>query len=337
MIAAAEASSLEATAWGIAYPDFLRTFAPFLVPREIDRGWAIEQSWRERMGSQRDLRLRDWITPIRNHQMPIPVFNAVLAETGQRLVISPVLKKRRKRWPANDACEFFNLYPDNQANPRVTTAARLSATFPYVSPISRADADDTPVQAAKCYHVADGGYAESEGLFTVLDWVQQLLATYNGRSKDRPFDHILVIRIQPFSINWRPGPANPNQGWTYDLLGPLDTIQSAHGASQAERNSFDLNSAVKTAQDACTDDPDKIDLVWTNFMFHPAEQYQPPMSWHLTTSQKEEIQESWTDQVDHWSRPNRPQEASLAPIANHRKETPLETVEKFFPRVAPAK
>jgi hypothetical protein len=95
MIASAEASSLEATAWGFAYPDLMRTFVPFLVPRNIDRGWAIEQSWQAQLGS-RDLRLRDWVMPIRNHQMPIPIFNAVLAETGQRLVISPVLKKRRK-------------------------------------------------------------------------------------------------------------------------------------------------------------------------------------------------------------------------------------------------
>ena len=145
----------------------------------------------------------------------------------------------------------------------------------------------------------------------------------------------LVIRVQPFSIRYRPDPANPNQGWTYDVLGPLETIQSVRGTSQAERDSFDLNMAVKNAEAACAADPNQIDIVWTNFMFHPAEQYQPPMSWHLTTDQKEEIEEAWIDFVDRWSRPDRPQEASFAPIPNHRKETPLQTVEKFFARVTP--
>ncbi len=91
-----ETSSLEATGWGMVYPDFMRAVVPFLVPQHVDRGWAIEQSWLNRIGI--DHRLRDWIPAIRNHQMPIPVFNAVLAETGQRLVISPVVKKRTAKW-----------------------------------------------------------------------------------------------------------------------------------------------------------------------------------------------------------------------------------------------
>jgi hypothetical protein len=42
ILQAAEASSLEATAWGIAFPDFMRLFAGGASP--LDRGWAIEQA-----------------------------------------------------------------------------------------------------------------------------------------------------------------------------------------------------------------------------------------------------------------------------------------------------
>ncbi len=331
MIAAAEGSCMEATGWGFAYPDLMRTFLPFLVPRQIDRGWAIEQAWHSRIGH--DLRLRDWITPIRKHQMPIPVFNAVLAETGQRFVISPVVKQKLKRWHSTDACEFFNLYPDDTANPRVTTAVRLSATFPYVSPISRADADADPKLARNCYHVADGGYVDSEGLFTIVDWIGELAGEYNNRPKARPFDTILVIRVQPFSIKWRADSAQLRESWTYDLLGPLETIQNARGASQAERNSFDLNLVTSAAAADREKNPDAIQIVWTNFMFHPDEHYTPPMSWHLTASQKHEVSEAWKDLVTNWDRPERPQQAELGPIPNRRREPPLKTVDKFFTRV----
>ena len=327
----AESSSLEATGWGIVYPDFMRSIVPFLVPQHVDRGWAIEQSWLNRI--RVDHRLRDWIPTIRNHQMPIPVFNAVLSESGQRLVISPVLKKRTDTWSASDACEFFNLYPGDESNLRATTAARLSATFPYVSPISRGDGPKTGPEAAKQYHVADGGYGENEGLLTILDWTNQLVKRYTD-PKHRPFDRILVIRIQPFRVTSEPPPAEPGKGWTYGLLGPLDTLENVRSTLHTERNDFDLNLVASQNQPSTTNDPNEIDIVWTAFQFDPTPSYITPFSWHLTTSQKAEIHEAWDDLTNPKKRSDHHHGSKLAPIQNRREETPLETVDRFFPRVA---
>src|SRR5205807_5295126 len=109
-------------------------------------------------------------------------------------------------------------------------------TFPYVSPISRpyrraaADPD-------KDYHVADGGYADNEGMATVIDWISQLLLHYSapGSHAAWPFERILVIRIFPFPIA-APNPAEINRGWAYALLGPAETVANVRTASQAERN-----------------------------------------------------------------------------------------------------
>ncbi len=332
----AEASSLEATGWGIVYPDFLRSVVPFLVPQHIDRGWAIEQSWLNRVGV--DHRLRDWIPAIRNHQMPIPVFNAVLVETGQRLVISPVLKKRETTWSASDACEFFNLYPGDESNIRATTAARLSATFPYVSPISRGDGDEPAHGPSKHYHVADGGYGENEGLLTVLDWANQLVKRYTDPAH-RPFDKILVIRIQPFSIAPQPAPAEAGMSWSYNVLGPLETLENVRSALHAERNDFDLNVLASANAPSTTNDPNQIDIVWTKFMFHPSKDYVTPFSWHLTASQKAEIGEAWE-----WLKANggvsdprahswRRRKSGVDAIHNHRQETAFATIDQFFRRL----
>ena len=47
----AESSSLEATAWGVAFPDFVRLFFPPAIDDTHDRGWALELDWRKKLGS----------------------------------------------------------------------------------------------------------------------------------------------------------------------------------------------------------------------------------------------------------------------------------------------
>ena len=79
-------------------------------------------------------------------------------------------------------------------------------------------------------------------------------------------------------------------------------------------------------------DPAQIDIVWTKFMFQPGPGYITPFSWHLTASQKDEIAESWRDLVHEGHRPHRPRRSSLAAIHNRRQESPLATVDQFFPR-----
>lgn len=237
-------SNLEAAAWGIAHPDLMRVFTPFLVPKYADRGWAIEEVWRKELSKlggdwqNGDFRLRDWINTIRTGQMPVPIFNATLVESGQRLLISPVLSRSGSS-NATEAREFFDLYTNVESNPRVTTAVRLSAAFPYVSPVSRpyrktANDDD--------YHVADGGYADNEGAVVAIEWIYMLLKYYRQaeNKKKRPFDRILIVRIVPFPIEDKANPADTHKGWLYEILGPLTTIEEVRTASQAERNSLAL-------------------------------------------------------------------------------------------------
>jgi hypothetical protein len=252
-------SGLEATGWGVAFPDLMHTFAPFVVPRYMDRGWALEEAWRRQIGtdghpSPSDLRLGDWIEPTRRGEMPVVVFNATLAETGERLLISPALGPQSPPDDPSQAQDFFTLYQKDKPNPRVVTAVRLSATFPYVSPMSRPHrAGGARPEDSKQYHVADGGYADNEGALTVLEWLARLLDAYSHpedpQAPGRPFDRILVIRIQPFPPAKGRG-ADTRHGWLYEALGPITTIQNVRVASQAERNSFAFRQLVRHREDA---------------------------------------------------------------------------------------
>ena len=189
-------SALEAVAWGLVSPDFVRTVIPTGAPPMIDRGWALESLWWNKMGRSRDdrqlmseLTIRDLIPLIRQHRLPPMVFNATCVETGQRVSISPLhvavspprprSENREDDWRpereriqqgANreaelvstpiDFLDFYNAaLADAQgkrdltlehsvnkrvvkwadANVRLSTAVRLSATFSYVTPVARPD------------------------------------------------------------------------------------------------------------------------------------------------------------------------------------------------------
>lgn len=234
----AAASSLEATGWGLAYPDFLRTVAPPLVgDRRLDRGWAIEQVWRSRLADP-NLDLVKLSARMRKGELPSTIFNATLVESGQRLIISPVLLPQGSGAAlpsATDGRHFLELYPGS--NLSIATAARLSATFPYVSPICRPVPGEGAAHPNVDYHVADGGYVDNEGLFTVVDWLVRLLNHYQEQRQRPPFRRILVVRIQPFPTADGPPPANLRAGWWYAAWGPIDALQHVRVASQAERNS----------------------------------------------------------------------------------------------------
>ena len=130
--------------------------------------------------------------------------------------------------------EFVSEHNPAALSLRVSTAARLSATFPYVSPISRPD-KIRGLAPSERYHVADGGYVDNEGAFTVVDWIDRLLAYYRQRPlHERPFDRILVVRIQPFPIDSLPQPELG--GPVLAAFGPARAILEVRVASQLERN-----------------------------------------------------------------------------------------------------
>lgn len=245
-------SALEATAWGLAYPDTMRLLFPPAISAERDRGWAIERVWRQRLNDGiagemdlGDLRITDLSTQCLNNQFPVVAFNATVVETGQRVVISPVRSPENPTGEEEAAVELMRQFPN--AQPRVSTAARLSATFPYVTPAARASyqaEQGTDAERIANYHIVDGGYSDNEGAMTSVDWINRILAHYSRDETilERPFDRVLLIRIQAFPKKRAASPYKPNQlaGWTSALLGPLTAMLNVRGTSQMERGDLEV-------------------------------------------------------------------------------------------------
>ena len=283
-------SNLEAAAWGFAYPDMMRLAFPPLVPDFIDRGWAMEQVWSARL-HRRGVKvdgpdeptLRNLARKVADAKCAIPVFHSTIVETGQRVLMSPVHglgavgDRRELPW------DFFDLYPD--ADLKVTTAVRLSATFSYVSPICRPStaAPDDPHR----FHLADGGYADNEGLVTALQTAFNTAMTLNNKK----FDRILLIRIMPFPQAELKA-ASPRTGWLFGAFGPLLTLNAVRAASQAERSNFELDNLYP--REVMKAIAPNVEFQTIQFAFEPPDPtYEPPLSWRLTGRDFRAIDEAW--------------------------------------------
>jgi hypothetical protein len=265
----ARRGSLNETAWGIAYPDLWRILVP--VPRafrERDRGWAIEQAWR-----------RDWphMVPwlselrrgIREGWRPAITFNAVGVESGQRVALATFAPPGEWNLETLD-----KLYGGGDIS--ISTAARLSATFPYVSPISRAAVMDAT--GSKATHFADGGYYDNTGMGIAMRWLDAALqgneSTYRGK-------RVAFVRI-------RSSPASSSterkeRGWLYETIGPVQTILATRVAGQNERAKTELDF-VRRLWCAKGVDVNEIEFGFDQ---------RAPLTWQLTQPQRNDLDLQW--------------------------------------------
>lgn len=308
MIEKAGTSSLSATAWGLAYPDFWRGFSlqnPFRP--YFDRAWAMEQVWKRtlRPGDPEGKTvptLSQWRVDTLAGLRPAALFNATIAETGERLVLSPL---KLNPLPGGcvvdnpgfedcvDARTFTNLYREKDLP--VTTAARLSATFPFVSPITRARLGRGE---ANGYHVADGGYYDNFGVVTLVEGLHSILHMQRG-APDVPAGlnaaaaaaaareplappKILILEIRA-SDSKKVQEATPRRGWAFGTAGPMLTLLNVWGSGQTSRNNLDLELLEELAP--------KLNFKIERATFPLATE--APLSWHLTEAEKQEIENAW--------------------------------------------
>ena len=163
---AATLSSLDEVAWGLAWTDLFRAVLPWLFGRIMGRGRALEKAWclnsaeNKSRGSRMDWPLSDWNNHVANGTLPAVILNATVAETGERLLLATTrLDRDHSTGRARlDAADLHRVNGED-LDVAVVTAARLSASFPYVTPAARSDAPGPHP------HIVDGGYFDNYGMF----------------------------------------------------------------------------------------------------------------------------------------------------------------------------
>lgn len=295
-------NSLPATAWGLAFPDFLRVMGlGFLIPNEfIDRGWALEQAFKSRLDERhRDARLlADWRPAILEGRLPTPVFNATIVESGERFLLTPMY------FPfSRQARYLIEYYPGRDIE--TVSAARLSATFPYVTPSARARFEGDGAQAHGV-HMADGAYFDNFGIFVALEWLERVVLPGNPLELDR----IIILEINAFSEDIPV--AEGHSGWRAAWASPLDVLTIALLSTQVSRNRAEIESLRSRWLSQ------KMDIAYFVMRFRLdaedagcpegvpcpaadgpelAPDYEPPLSWKLTARESQALCRAWNTLV----------------------------------------
>jgi len=283
---AVRTSALESVAWGLAYPGLLRMLVPGIIyDRKRDHGWALEKGL-ERQMSHSNLTLGDAARAYREGKCPQVIFNAVCVENGKRFLFSNGVDSqkirnkdsdRRVRKKEIDRFDFFGQYSDRDLP--LVTAARMSATFPYVSPIARIDfAPET-----EAFHFADGGYFDNFGLFSAVEWIKDQIELPDSTFRKSKRKKILLIKI--CSEHESPGPSYVKSGWQHTLFGPIQTLLSVRGASQAERVESDLDFLKLW----CAESDYATEFHEVTFSYSGA----GPLSWELKPFDCQQIDTCW--------------------------------------------
>jgi hypothetical protein len=201
--------SLWSTWQSLFFADTPSVVLPFF--KNWDRAHALERSWvrntRTPAGpSPLQATFADMIAAERSGTAPSLVFSPLMVEDGRRLLVSnlelsdlaaesaPTLAEPHGDRMAprgrisQPAVEFFRLFPEAHGRFALATAARLSATFPYVSPA-------VALPTAPARRVVDAGFFDNYGVGLAAGWLLR-----NRRLVQEHCGGVAVIEVRAFPL-----------------------------------------------------------------------------------------------------------------------------------------
>ncbi len=298
-------SSLEALAWGASFPDLARLFLGNWI--QEDRGMVQERRWLRRMDIEGDdfgPTLYGWKRKADAGVMPHVVFNATEAETGRRVLFSTYPfggTPLSQSVPFEAQAIDFLTIANEQFDLPVSTAVRLSATFPYVAAAAMPAKDTLPLG-----HIVDGGYVDNEGLLTALDFIRMeeeahRKKTRTSNAKPSLQRRYVIIRIlhSPPVKDHLISPIDPGRsgsGWEYASFGPLMAMSNVRMTSQRERGEIELTllkEAMRAQRIKDSKEPDS-QVLSVVIQFTPPDGYKaPPLNWRLSPRQRVAYKTAW--------------------------------------------
>ncbi len=259
-------------------------------------------------GPPRRPRLSSLRAGIREGRLPAPIFSTTVMENGHRIMLTPMAFEepvpgqgeplQRARTLSGFLGYHSEPTPTREADLDLWSAARLSATFPYVSPAARArvyDGKDVRVpEGQHGLHFLDGGYYDNSGLTSTLDWLQPVLEDLlrRARAGEAVERRVLLLELTPFSAT-DSEKVQPVTGGVAALFGPLiGDLKLREGITTTrnviERDRFLANWNREFAQAG-------VEVCLQTVTFRPPPGAEQPLSWRLTPEQIEQQIATWPD------------------------------------------
>ncbi|HUR53897.1 MAG TPA: patatin-like phospholipase family protein [Gemmataceae bacterium] len=290
------------------FEDIPNLFSPW--PTRNDRGKVLERVWSENLGGKLDQpfsRLRD---AERHGLIPSLVFTPMMIEDGRRLLVSNLDMRNpltndgnmllpESPDPDNPECysraalELFRLFPDAKSRFRLSTAARMSASFPFFSP-----AVSLPVRPRR--RVVDAGYYDNYGVSLAASWV---MSRSNRAWVAKNSNGVLLIQIRD-GVNHRQRRLEKLDGdgstglsrATEEVSSPLEGLDNARVASSSFRNDESLEILTQFWEMRRWGvDKRQVDEPQTNKIFQVITFELPDpaaLSWYLSQRESKRIQDT---------------------------------------------
>lgn len=304
-----------------------------------DRGRALEDAWCENLSSKLHINLRMSLEDLRDGEKsgrwPSLVMSPMMIEDGRRLIISNLdlteMTDHYVRWlsskktgaepttslASRTAYQLWQLCPHAWAKFPLSTAARLSAAFPYVS-----GAVLLPTKPR--LHVVDAGYYDNYGLELAANWLRKLFEQRQDFLKEN-ISGILVIQIRdnvselsvnPQSEAWREKRRESEAATGSRLLRALEGVSSPPSGLLAAQESvmlFRNDSLLENLSHLYSGAFGEDFLTTTVFEFGG----EASLSWHLAPEEVRRLEtqarsrgiqvklkaiDSWLKKSDYWGR-----------------------------------
>lgn len=318
-------SSLEAVAWGLEYYDLYRfvftTEFPFSLQgnQRPDRSWALSQAFNRNLHDPNckddasstqpngnAFTLYDAAILLRQGKMPAFTFNTTSEETGNRFLLSdytvppPQPNSNKLETDFVPSESFLEVYAQKNdcgntekggankcnADLPLATAARLSATFPYVSSGTRIP----PQYQARAYHFLDGGYFDNDGTASVIEFLKSALDGNQTQCPVGSLKHcrILLLEIRDSGdLSQESEDDEFNQSKAKDwkigaqLTAPAKGLWNAGHVSIARRNRRELCLLQRAYP--------QVEIHHIVFPIYTLAGNSQPLSWKLTSQQETDI------------------------------------------------
>jgi hypothetical protein len=269
---------LSPAVWAALFPDFLQRFIPWpfaQLDRAVYLERAFEQAWPKSAAS--NPMTQSFFSLCGPEQakclkgaIPMLAFNVTNIETGLQLVLSPIdlAGSTINLNPSGGAAyqkifDFFEPAGLSTFDMPLSTAAGLSARFPYISPPGWYAWGDEKSAGFSRLTFVDGGYVDNSGVATALAIAQRLEAMTTPNVEFR----ILMLSAlwAPIERLWIQPPSDPRNG---ELTPPLEAAWNAR-----------QGRGYKTQYDASLEARPGLSVSEIGFFYDYLE---PPLGWQLS-------------------------------------------------------
>jgi hypothetical protein len=299
-------NSLTPVARRLVFRDLPLAFLP--VDNHHDRGRALEDAWVDNLrqhGIDLTLPLARLREAERDGRLPSLVFSPMLVEDGRRLIISNrdlrAVTDNEVRWlsgrdrpqphtagSSRGAFHLSDLFPKHWADISLATAARLSASFPYVSP-----AAVLPTRPRR--RAVDAGYYDAYGLDLLCNLLREalldpapLLARVSGILLVQIRDNVSQLTINPDQEPAQPEAAALESGAAARGLEGVTTPVAGLLAGREAVSLFRSDAQLETLCRLYAQASGKADFLTTTIFEFRGE---ASLSWYLAAAETQGLRE----------------------------------------------